>query len=157
MQLLLLAGLSVLALTLASGGLAVVHIEGQSRALSNFDARGKVAPTEAQLKAAKSIRGRVSWSSRGAPASIIHYGGYLATGIKAPSAAAAARSWLAAHKQLFRLRSVWHLRLAAAAPLRGSRVHAVTFRQAFGGVPSVDGFVTVTVVQAKHAWKVVYA
>jgi extracellular elastinolytic metalloproteinase len=157
LQLLLLAGLSVLALTLASGGLAVVHIEGQSRALSNFDARGKVAPTRAQLKAAKSIHGRVSWSSRGAPASIIHYGGYLATGIKAPSAAAAARSWLAAHKQLFRLRSVWHVRLATAAPLRGSRVHAVTFRQAFGGVLSADGFVTVTVAQAKHAWKVVYA
>ena len=41
--------------------------------------------------------------------------------------------------------------------MRGSRVHAVTFRQAFGGVLSADGFVTVTVVQAKHAWKVVYA
>ena len=58
MQLLLLAGLSVLALTLASGGLAVVHIDGQSRALSNFDARGKVVPTKAQLKAAKTIRGQ---------------------------------------------------------------------------------------------------
>jgi hypothetical protein len=87
MQLLLFAGLSVLALTLASGGLAVVHIEGQSRGLSNFDARGKVAPTKAQLEAARSIHGQVAWSSRGAPASIIHYGGYLTTGIKAPSAA----------------------------------------------------------------------
>ena len=57
MQLLLLAGLSVLALTLASGGLAVVHIEGQSRALSNFDARGKVAPgTFLQSSACRSYR-----------------------------------------------------------------------------------------------------
>ncbi|HEX3268718.1 MAG TPA: M36 family metallopeptidase, partial [Gaiellaceae bacterium] len=157
MQLLLLAGLSALALTLTSSGLAVVHIEGRSSGLPNFDARAKVAPTKAQLKAARSIHGRVSWSSRGAPAPVIHYGGYLATGIKAPSAAAAARSWLAAHKQLFRFRSVSHLRLATAAPLRGSRADAVTFRQTFGGVLSADGVATVTVVRATHAWKVVYA
>ena len=156
-MLLPLAGLSVIALTLASSSLAVVHIEGQSAGLRDFDARAKAAPTAAQLKAARAIHGRVSWSSLGAPASVIHYGGYLATGIKASSAATAARSWLAAHKQLFRLRSVSHLRLDTAAPLRGSRVHAVTFRQTFGGVLSADGFVTVTVVRAKHTWKVVYA
>jgi extracellular elastinolytic metalloproteinase len=99
----------------------------------------------------------VSWSTLGAPASVIRYGGYLATGLKAPSAAAAARGWLAAHKQLFQLRTVRNLRLATAAPLRGSRVHAVVFRQTFGGVLSADGIVTVTVVRAKHGWKVVYA
>jgi hypothetical protein len=152
-----LAGLSVIALTLASSGLAVVHIEGQSSGLRDFDARARVAPTKAQLQAARSVHGRVSWSTLGAPASVIRYGGYLATGIKAPSAAAAARGWLAAHKQLFQLRTVRHLRLATAAPLRGSRVHAVVFRQAFGGVLSADGIATVTVVRAKHGWKVVYA
>jgi extracellular elastinolytic metalloproteinase len=156
-QLVLLAGLSILALTLTSSGLAVVHIQGQSTGLRDFDARAKAAPTAAQLKAARTLHGRVSWSPLGAPASVIHYGGYLATGIRAPSAAAAALSWLAAHKQLFRLRSVSHLRLDTAAPLRGSRVHAVVFRQAFGGVLSADGFATVTVVRASHGWKVVYA
>jgi hypothetical protein len=144
-------------LTLASSGLAVVHIEGQSTSLRDFDARARVAPTKAQLQAARSVHGHVSWSTLGAPASVIRYGGYLATGIKAPSAAAAARSWLAAHKQLFQLRSVRHLRRATAAPLRGSRVHAVVFRQTFGGVLSADGVATVTVVRAKHGWKVVYA
>jgi extracellular elastinolytic metalloproteinase len=152
-----LAGLSVVALTLASSGLAVVHLGGQSTGLRDFDARARVAPTKAQLQAARSIHGRVTWSTLGAPASVIRYGGYLATGIKAPSAAAAARSWLAAHKQLFQLRTVRHLRVATAAPLRGSRVHAVVFRQTFGGVLSADGVATVTVVRAKHAWKVVYA
>ena len=156
-MLLPLAGLSVIALTLASSGLAVVHIDGQSTGLRDFDARAKAAPTTTQLKAARAIHGRVSWSSLGAPASVIHYGGYLATGIKSSSAAAAARSWLAAHKQLFRLRSVSHLRLDTAAPLRGSRAHAVTFRQTIGGVLTADGFVTVTVVRAKRSWKVVYA
>src|SRR5215211_7337919 len=128
-QLLALAGLALLALTLASSGLAVVHIEGRSTGLRDFDARTRVAPTKAQLQAARSIQGHVSWSTLGAPASVIRYGGYLATGIKAPSAAVAARSWLAAHKQLFQLRTVRHLRLATAAPLRGGRVHAVVFRQ----------------------------
>jgi extracellular elastinolytic metalloproteinase len=152
-----LAGLSVIALTLASSSLAVVHIEGQSTGLRDFDARTRVAPTKAQLQAARSIHGHVSWSRLGAPASVIRYGGYLATGIKARSAAAAARSWLAAHKQLFQLRTVRHLRVATAAPLRGSRVHAVVFRQTFGGVLSADGLATVAVVLAKHSWKVVYA
>ncbi|HSB37931.1 MAG TPA: M36 family metallopeptidase [Gaiellaceae bacterium] len=156
-RLLTLAGLSVLALTLASSGLAVVHIEGQRTGLRDFDARARVAPTKAQLRAARSLHGRVSWSSLGAPASVIHYGGYLASGIRAPSAAAAARSWVAAHRQLFRLRSVTHLRLVTAAPLRGSRVHAVVFRQAFGGVLSADGAATVAVVRAKHGWKILYA
>jgi hypothetical protein len=141
-----LAGPSVIALTLASSGFAVVHIEGQSTGLRDFDARAEAAPTKAQLQAARSIRGHVSWSRLGAPASVIRYGGYLATGIKARSAAAAAISWLAAHKQLFQLRTVLHLRVATAAPLRGSRVHAVVFRQTFGGVLSADGFATVAVV-----------
>ncbi len=156
-MLLPLAGLSVIALTLASSGLAVVHIEGQSTGLRDFDARARVAPTKAQLQAARSIHGHVSWSRLGAPASVIRYGGYLATGIKARSAAAAARSWLATHKQLFQLRTVRHLRVATAAPLRGSRVHAVVFRQTFGGVLSADGLATVAVVRAKLSWKVVYA
>ncbi len=152
-----LAGLSVLALTLVSSSLAVVQIQGQHPGLRDFDARARVAPTKAQLEAARSLHGHVSWSSLGTPASVIHYGGYLATGVTAPSAGSAAASWLAAHKQLFRLRSVSHLRLETSAPLRGSRVHAVSFRQTFDGVLSADGVVTVTVVKAKHSWKVVYA
>src|SRR6266542_657910 len=152
-----LAGLSVLALTLASGSLAVVQIQGQRTGLRDFDARASIAPTKAQIEAARTLHGHVSWSSLGTPASVIHYGGYLATGMKAPSAGAAALSWLAAHKQLFRLRSVSPLRLDTAAPLRGSRSYAVVFRQTFGGVLSADGIATVTVVRAKDGWNVVYA
>jgi extracellular elastinolytic metalloproteinase len=152
-----LAGLSALALTLTASGLAVVQIQGQYTGLRDFDARASVAPTAAQLQAARRLRVHVSWSEFGTPASVIRYGGYLATGVKAPSAAAAARGWLARHKQLFRLRSVSHLRLVNAAPLRGSRVRAVVFRQTFGGVLSADGMATVTVVHARHGWKVAYA
>ena len=156
-SLLALAGLFVLALTLVSSGLAVVHIEGQPTALRDFDARATAAPTNAQLRAARTLHAHVSWSSLGTPASVIHYGGYLATGLRAPSPAAAAARWLAAHKQLFRLSSVSHLRLETAAPLRGSDAYAVVFRQTFGGVVSADGMVTVTVAGARHGWNVVYA
>jgi extracellular elastinolytic metalloproteinase len=155
--LLLTAGLAVLALTVTSSSLGVVNLNRPNGQLRDFDSRGKVAPTRAQLRAARSIHGRVSWGPLGTPASIIHYGGYLAAGVKAPSAESAALNWLAAHKAAFGLRSIRHLRVLTAAPLRGSKAHAVTFRQTFGGALSADGVVTVTVVRAKHAWKVVYA
>ena len=155
--LLLTAGLAVLALMVTSSSLGVVNLNRPNGQLRDFDSRGKVAPTRAQLRAARSIHGRVSWGPLGTPASIIHYGGYLAAGLKAPSAESAALNWLAAHKAAFGLRSMGHLRVLTAAPLRGSKAHAVTFRQTFGGALSADGVVTVTVVRAKHAWKVVYA
>jgi extracellular elastinolytic metalloproteinase len=156
-RLLVLAGLSVAALTLTSSGFAVVNLDNHSAGLRDFDSRGKVAPTRAQLRSARAIHGRVSWGPLGTPASVIHYGGYLAAGIKAPSAESAALNWLAAHKATFGLRSVKGLRVLTAAPLRGSKAHAVSFRQTFGGALSADGVVTVTVVPAKTGWKVVYA
>jgi hypothetical protein len=154
---LLLAGLSILALTLTSSSFGVVNLNRPTGQLRDFDSRGKVAPTKAQLSAARSIHGRVSWGSLGTPASIIRYHGYLAAGIKAPSAESAALNWLAGHKATFGLRSVKHLRVLTAAPLRVSKAHAVSFRQTFGGALSADGTVTVTVVPAKTGWKVVYA
>ena len=157
LRLLVLAGLSVIALTLTSSGFAVVNLDNHSAGLRDFDSRGKVAPTRAQLRSARSIHGRVSWGPLGTPASVIHYGGYLAAGLKAPSAESASLDWLAAHKAVFGLRSIKGLRVLTAAPLRGSKAHAVSFRQTFGGALSADGVVTVTVVPAKTGWKVVYA
>lgn len=156
-RLLVLAGLSVLALTLTSSSFGVVNLNRPTGQLRNFDSRGKVAPTKAQLKAALSIHGRVSWATLSTPASIIHYGGYLAAGLKASSAESAALTWLAAHNAAFGLPSVKHLRVLTTAPLRGSKARAVSFRQTFGRALSADGVVTVTVVPAKTGWKVVYA
>jgi cytochrome b561 len=94
-----LAGLLVLMFALTASGLAVVRIQGQHVGLRDFDARASIAPTKAQLAAARTLHGHVSWSSLGTPASVIHYGGYLATGMKAPSAGAATRcsprTWVA--------------------------------------------------------------
>jgi hypothetical protein len=150
------AALALLALAITPSSFGVVDLGG-TKALRDFDARGAIAPTATQIAAARAIHGKVSWSRMGTPAQIFRRGGYIATGLKASGAAAAARTWLAAHKQAFGLRSVWHLRLANAEPMRGAPYfHAVTFRQMFGNAASADGLVTVAVVKAKHAWKVVY-
>jgi hypothetical protein len=156
-RLLVLAGLSLVALTLTSSSFGVVNLNRPDGQLRDFDSRGKVAPARAELRAARSIHGRVSWGPLGTPASVIHFDGYLAAGIRAPSAESAALNWLAAHKTAFGLRSVKGLRVLTAAPLRGSKAHAVSFRQTFGGALSADGVVTVTVVPARTGWKVVYA
>jgi extracellular elastinolytic metalloproteinase len=155
----LLVALAVAALTLVPSSFGIVQIDSRSAdRLPDFDARAEVKPTSAQLTSARSLRARVSWNSFGTPASIFKDGGYLATAVKAPTAAAAARSWIASHASLFRLRSAATLQVDTAAPLRGAPdVHAVTFRQTFGGVLSADGLATVTVVRSHGAWNVVYA
>jgi hypothetical protein len=153
------AVLAVLALTLTSSSFGVVDLDGLgSDQLADFDARAATGPTAAQLGAARALHGTVSWSSLGTPSSVSRHGKYLSTRLKAPNAAAAARLWLGAHKRLFRLSSVAHLKLMTATPLRGaSRFHAVVFRQSFGGVLSADGVATVAVVHTRHGWNVVYA
>src|ERR1044072_3427756 len=108
--LLLTAGLAVLALTVTSSSLGVVNLNRPNGQLRDFDSRGKIGPPGAQPRAAGSIHGRVSWGPLGTPASIIHYGGYLAAGLKAPSAESAALRWLSADKGPFGLRSIQHLR-----------------------------------------------
>jgi hypothetical protein len=118
----LLATLTVLALTLVPSSFGIVDIEGLTTdQLPDYDARATIAPTSAQLTAAKSIQGRITWNTYGTPGSIIRDGGYIATGIKAPTAAAAARSWIASHAKLFRLQSAASLRVATSAPLTAPR------------------------------------
>jgi hypothetical protein len=153
------ATLALLALVLAPSSFGIVYLDsGNSDQVSDFDTRAAAAPTTGQLAAAGAVHGKVSWSKLGTPAQVFRRGGYLATGLKAPGAAAAARSWLNTHKRVFGLDSVRHLRLMSAEAMRGAPwFHAVSFRQAFGGVLSADGVVTVAVVRGKHAWKVLYA
>ena len=151
---------SVVALVSASSGRAVAHIDGvKAHQLPNFDARESVAPSKAQLAAAHALGARVSWNQFGVAGSVIRYGGYLATGLKAPDAAAAARTWLGANKVLFKLSSTDVLAVETARPLVGhDRRLRSRLPTAANGVESTDGFVTVSVVgSAAAGWKVVYA
>jgi len=156
----LLAALAVLALTLVPSSFGIVYIEGVTNdQLPDYDASAglELAPTAAQTRSAQSLGANVTWNSYGTPATIFNPTGYVATGIKAPSAAAAARSWLRSNRPLFGIPSTANLRLVTQERLRGARSdHAVVFRQTFGGALS-DGQVALSVVgTATAGWKIVY-
>jgi extracellular elastinolytic metalloproteinase len=127
----------------------VVHTLGDPpAALADLDARtGSVAPTAAQVAAVSSLGAHVRWNRFGTPASLIRYGGYLATGLGADPVAAA-RSFVSANRSLFRLSDagVAGLQLLADSPIVGTSGHAVMLRQTFGGLPATqDGLITVGV------------
>jgi extracellular elastinolytic metalloproteinase len=153
--------LATLALSLVSVGSAVVSIQGVGpKKLPDYDSRtARVAPSAGQLAAARALRANVRWTTQGTPSSVVRYGRYLTMGLRASSAAGAARSWLASNKKLFRLASVSGLRLIGAGRLRGTqRAYSVSFRQSFGGLSSADGVVSVALVgSSRVGWKVTFA
>jgi hypothetical protein len=152
------AALAAIVLIVPSTGTAVVSL-GRTTALPNVDVRAYMKPTAARRAEAKAIpRGHVTWNRTGTAGSVFRYGGYLARGLKAPTAQAAARSWLTKHRALFGLRSTAGLQLVSGASMRGApNDRAVLFRQTFGGLVSADGLVTVGVVGSKRAgWKITY-
>ena len=87
------------------------------------------------------------------------FGGFIGSTIAAPDATAAAREFLSANATLFELSSPGSLEVMTAAPLVGTtNDYAVVFRQTAGGLPSLDGIVTVGLVgSAKSGWRVAYA
>jgi extracellular elastinolytic metalloproteinase len=156
----ILAAVAAAALAVPSAGLAVVQIaDVHEGGLAPLDTRtARVAPTAAQLRAVARLGADARWNRFGTPASLLRHGGALGAPVAGADAAAAARAWLATHKQLFRLSSVEGLELVGQTSLTGSDGHAVVFRQAFGGVEaSPDGVVTVGIVGAPGSgWRVVY-
>ena len=150
--------LAVLALLVPAASFGAGEIPEIHHAKSDFDARtGTVAPTAAQLSAVEQLGAEARWNRFGTPSSLIDHDGLLATGLAAPSAEAAARSWLASNSAIFG--NTTGLALLNDATLRESSGHAVTFRQEFGGVPATqDGLVTVGVTgTAASGWSVAYA
>ncbi|NMO14363.1 peptidase M36 [Pyxidicoccus fallax] len=123
--------------------------------LADFDSRtGFVLPTRAQLDAVRTLGATVRWNAFGTPASLISHDGFLGN---APGADAgtAAREWVRANRELFRLSDadVTSLELVNAAKLAGSSGRAVLFRQRFGLLPSAqDGLITVGLVDGKVAY-----
>ena len=150
--------LTVLALLVPAATFGAGDIPEIHSAKSDFDARtGTVPPSAAQLSAVDALGAEARWNRFGTPSSLIDHDGLLATGLAAPSAEAAARSWLASNSAIFG--NTAGLALLNDAKLAESNGHAVTFRQEFGGVPATqDGLVTVGVVgTAASGWSVAYA
>ena len=139
--------------------LPVAQISDDHAEVADFDSRsGAIAPTRLQRAHAKRLKAKVTWSRFGTPASIARPGKFLARGIRAKTAPAAARWYLKRHKALFGLRSLNGLVLDSSGRLVGSKGYAVNFRQVFQGIPTSDsGLVTLGVVGSKaRGWKVAY-
>lgn len=133
-----------------------VQIEGlQAQSASDLDARtGSVAPTSDQLAAVDALGAHATWNRFGTPQSLIVYGGYLATGL-GDDPVAAARSFISANRQLFRLsdQGLANLELLNDSSMTGSDGHAVIFRQRFGDLPAAqDGLITAGVANGKVAY-----
>jgi hypothetical protein len=85
---------ALVAVVLPGAALSIARVDDtQSASLSDFDSRaGKIAPTKAQRALAAKLKVRVSWNRFGTPGSVSKRGTFLAKGIRATTAAGAARS-----------------------------------------------------------------
>jgi extracellular elastinolytic metalloproteinase len=146
------------AVTLMSAGSAMADDVGSAPGLPDFDVRGgKLAPTAVQKADVKVLQASVAWNQFGTPSSLVRPSGSLAT-VDGSSAVDAARAWLGRNRTLFRQGSVAGLELVSDSKLAGSDGHAVTLRQAPGGLDAAGGgLVTIGLTKAGGAWKVVSA
>ena len=123
--------------------------------LDDLDARtGSVTPSAAQRSIANNFGAHVRWNRFGTPASLIKYGGYLATGLSG-SPVQAARGWLRSNAALFRLTTtqVDNLQVIGDSLLSDGVGHAVMFRQRFGGLGATqDGMITVAIKRGRIAY-----
>jgi hypothetical protein len=157
-RLLATAALVLVAAALPSAGQAVGDVRDDHNATRHdFDLRsGKTAPTAAQRAIVRRLGAAATWNSFGTPSTLIRHRGSLGR-VEGRTARTAARSWLGAHRALFRLGSVAELRTVAVAPI-GRAGRAVTFRQRAGSAPLLDGgLVTVALRRdAARKWRVVF-
>jgi extracellular elastinolytic metalloproteinase len=148
--------LLLLAAALPSAGYAVGEIrEAYGEGLTDFDTRtGQVQPSAAQRRAAKGLGAAVTWNRNGTPATLLAKRGSLAVGLRG-DAVTAARSFLRAHRGLFRLHSVAGIRHERTTRL-GRYGRAVEFSQRIGGLPAPEALVTIALRNAKTGWRVVF-
>jgi extracellular elastinolytic metalloproteinase len=135
-------------------------LHGHHEVFPDADARsGAVAPTAAQRAAVAALGAEAEWNRFGTPHTLVKHGGFLAEGVAGADADAAARAWLAANGELFRLGSAAALETLAVRPLGEGGAHAVVLRQRFGALEAAqDGVVTVGLTGSQAAgWKVAYA
>jgi extracellular elastinolytic metalloproteinase len=149
------AAVLAFAALMPSSGLGVAEIEEIHTDLADFDVRSVEAPTAAQREQARELRAGVRWNRYGTPQSLFRRGGYLSKPLRVPTAVTAARTWLKAHRGLFRLRSLSGLRLDRETRI-GGRGKIVIFRERVGGLQSFDGLVVAGLVRTKAGWRVVY-
>src|ERR671910_1175255 len=113
----------------------IIDFQNEDSQDEQFDARsGSVAPSSAQRSVVAQLGAQVRWNRFGTPSSLIKYGGFLTTGIRAEDAVAAARAWVDANAGLFRVGSSNSFELLSSSRLQGTNGYAVNFRQVVDGV-----------------------
>ena len=128
-----------------------------AQGLPDLDNRaGQVTPTAQQIALVDSLGARASWNQFGTVQTMLKYGGFLATG-QSGDPVSAAREWIRANRELFRLsdQSVTDLELVSDGTMPYNAAHAVLFRQRFGSlVPTQDGLINVAIVNGNvyHVW-----
>jgi hypothetical protein len=156
-----LAAIAASAFLTGSSGLAAVDPElPAADALPDLDVRTtSVAPSAAQLAAADQLGAEVTWNRFGTPSTVYNLDGNLATGVVAPDAVAAVRTWLDGQRALFGLGSAADLKLVRDTPLAGGDGHAVLLGQTYDGVLAApDGLVTVAVAgNDGGGWNITFA
>ena len=121
----------------------------QSGTLDLDNRAGALHPSDAQQQAVAAMGARATWTDFGTPASLARSKGFLATGLSG-DAATAARNWLRANRELFRLSEADVDNLQPLLDVPTGAGHTVTFRQSFGGVPAAaDGLVSMAVMGDK--------
>ena len=149
------AALVVPGSSLGSGDIPEIRKRGKA----DVDKRSGVEPPgAAQREAVARLGARARWNEFGTPASVVKFGGVLADNVAGATAAEAARGWVRANKELFKLDDADVLQLSRDAKLEGSNAHAVVLRHRVGGLPvSPEGFVTVGLKPSAGGWDVAYA
>jgi hypothetical protein len=110
--------------------------QGESGKLPSVDRRaGRVQPSGRQRSLVAAERADARWNAFGTPRSLVRHGAALA-GASAGAPATAARRWLQANRELFRLSGKGVAGLELLHQARIGKGHAVTFRQRFGGLPA---------------------
>jgi len=129
---------------------AAPAFQGESGELPNLDRRsGRVQPTTRQRSLVAGKQADARWNAFGTPRSLVRHGAALA-GATSGGPAAAARGWLQANRELFRLSQQGVAGLELLHQARIGKGHAVTFRQRFGGLPAAhDGLVTLAVLNGE--------
>jgi extracellular elastinolytic metalloproteinase len=151
-------GLSAAGSTQKTAGELIVDFQNE-HSQEQLDTRsGSVAPTSAQRSTVAQLGAVVRWNRFGTPSSLIKYGGFLASGIRAKSAESAARAWVDANASLFRLSSSDSLELVSSSRLTETNSYAVNLHQLVNGVPvSPEGSLSIGVKDsANSGWKVAY-
>src|SRR6187397_2686979 len=126
-----LVAVQVLLLLILAAPAHAIAADVGSFGLNDKDFRGNiVAPSAAQKSAVGALGAHASWNQFGTPASLIKYGGWLATGLSG-TPAAAARNWIRSHRTLFKLSDtdVTKMDLVADVTLPDTSAHVVQFRQ----------------------------